>query len=257
MLFRSLPDVYHGAPTAATLYVGTVPKIAAFAIALRILVDGLGELHASWQDALIVLSILSMGVGSIVAIAQTNIKRMLAYSTIGHVGFILLGFVAGGQAGYEAALFYTISYALMAAGSFGVVILLSSAGHDAELLDDFRGLNKRSPWYAFVMMVLMFSMAGVPIFIGFHAKWVVLSAVVGAGLAWLAVLGVIFAVIGAFYYLRVVRLMYFEEPDGAVEPVVASSEMHWVLSANGVAVLALGLFPAGLIAICRAAIAGL
>ncbi len=244
-----IPDVYHGAPTTVTLYLGSAPKIAAFALVMRVLVEGLGDLYASWRDMLIILAVLSMALGNVVAIAQSNIKRMLAYSTIAHVGFILLGFIGGGAEGNQAAMFYTLSYALMAAGAFGIVILLSRAGFEADQLDDFKGLNERSPWFAGVMVIMMFSMAGVPPLVGFYAKWVVLAAVLDAGLAWLAVLGVVFSVIGAYYYLRVVKLMYFDKPedDSALE---AGMDMRVLLSANGLAVLGLGIFPGTLIALC-------
>ncbi len=248
-----LPDVYHGAPTSVTLFIGTAPKIAAFALVLRMFVDGMGDLYTSWSDMLIILSILSMAIGNIVAIAQSNIKRMLAYSTISHVGFILLGFAAGGEGGVEAALFYTLVYAVMSAAAFGVVIMLSRVGFEADTLDDFKGLNERSPWYAAMMLLVMFSMAGVPIFVGFHAKWIVISAVLDAGLTWLAVLAVIFSVIGAFYYLRVVKHMYFDKAEDS-NPVVAGRDMHLALSVNGLAILALGLFPNGLLALCANAI---
>ncbi len=246
-----IPDVYHGAPTTVTLYLGSAPKIAAFALIMRVLVEGLGDLYGSWRDMLIIMAVLSMGIGNVVAIAQTNIKRMLAYSTISHVGFILLGFIGGGATGNQAAMFYTLTYALMAAGAFGVVILLSRSGMEADRLEDFKGLNARSPWFAGIMVILMFSMAGVPPLVGFYAKWVVLAAVVDAGLAWLAVTGVVFSVIGAFYYLRVVKLMYFDEPDDD-SALRADLDLRLLLSANGLAVLALGVFPGALIGLCAA-----
>jgi len=248
-----VPDVYHGSPTAVTLFVGSAPKIAAFAMVMRLLADGLGGVHGSWQDMLVVLSVLSMAIGNLVAIAQTNIKRMLAYSTISHMGFLLLGILSGTQAGYSASMFYAITYALMAAGGFGVILLLSRKGFEAENLDDFKGLNDRSPWIAFVMLLLMFSMAGVPPTVGFYAKLQVLYAVVQADMVWLAGVAVAFAIIGVFYYLRVVKLMYFDKPedDAAVE---ASMDTRVVLSANGLAMLALGVYPTGLMALCVAAI---
>ncbi len=244
-----IPDVYHGAPTSVTLYIGTAAKIASFALVLRLLVEGLADLYTSWRDMLVVLSVLSMAIGNIVAIAQTNLKRMLAYSTISHVGFILLGFLAGGPEGTEAALYYTIAYVIMAMGAFGMILLMSRAGFEADRLEDYKGLAKLSPWFAGIMLILMFSMAGVPPFLGFYAKVAVISAVLDAGYAWLAVAAVVFSVIGAFYYLRVIRLMYFDEPDEAVA-LEAGPAMRLVLSANGLAVLVLGLFPAGLIAVC-------
>jgi NADH-quinone oxidoreductase subunit N len=244
-----LPDVYHGAPTAVTLFVGSAPKIASFALAMRVLAEGLGGVVDAWQDMLIVLAALSMIVGNVVAIAQTNIKRMLAYSTISHVGFILLGVLAGNAVGYQAAMFYTLTYVIMTTGAFGIVLLLSRKGFEADALDDYKGLNRRSPWSAFVMLLLMFGMAGVPPTVGFWAKVQVISAVLDIGLAWLAALAVLLSVIGAYYYLRIVKLMYFDEPT-ASDPLVANSAFRFVLGLNGLAVLALGLFPGMLLALC-------
>lgn len=248
-----LPDVYHGAPTAVTMYVGSVPKIAAFAMAMRLLADGLPGLHADWQAMLVMLAILSLGIGNVVAIAQTNIKRMLAYSTISHVGFLLLGILAGTGDGYSAAMFYTVTYAVMATGSFGIVILLSRSGFEAERLDDFKGLSERSPWFAFMMLVLMFSLAGVPPTVGFYAKLWVLEAVIGVGMTWVAIVAVAFSVIGAFYYLRIVKLMYFDKAEDST-PLQASMDTRVILSTNGLAVLALGIFPGGLMSICTLAL---
>jgi NADH-quinone oxidoreductase subunit N len=215
----------------------------------RLLAEGLGDLHASWQSMIAILSVLSLGIGNVVAIAQTNLKRMLAYSTISHVGFILMGFVAGTQMGLAAALFYTVIYALTAAAAFGMIILLSRKGFEAEKLEDFKGLNARSPWFALMMLMIMFSMAGVPPFVGFYAKLVVLSSVIDAGMLWLAIAGVAFAVIGAFYYLRVVWYMYFAEPEADV-PLQADLDLRLVLSGNVLALLVLGLFPGGLLDLC-------
>ncbi|MEW7981594.1 MAG: NADH-quinone oxidoreductase subunit NuoN [gamma proteobacterium symbiont of Phacoides pectinatus] len=248
-----VPDVYHGAPTAVTLFIGSTPKIAAFALAMRMLVDGLGVLHADWQGMLVILAVLSMGVGNLVAIAQANIKRMLAYSTISHVGFILLGILAGTGKGYTAAMFYSIVYAAMALGGFGIVMLLSRKGFEAERLDDYKGLNERSPWFAGMMLLLMFSMAGVPPTVGFFAKMFVLEAVVSVDMTWLALVGVFFSIIGAFYYLRIVKLMYFDKPVDET-PLSAGLDTQVVLSLNGLAMLVLGLFPAGLLSICAAAV---
>jgi NADH-quinone oxidoreductase subunit N len=245
-----LPDVYQGAPTPVTLYIGSAPKIAAFALTWRVLVEGLGPLHdPGWRDMLIALSVLSLGLGNVVAIAQSNLKRMLAYSTISHVGFILMGFIAGTADGIRAAMFYTFAYVLMAAAAFGMVILLSRRGFDAERLEDFKGLNARSPWFALVMLMIMFSMAGVPPFIGFYAKLGVLASVLDAGYAWLAGVGVLFAVIGAYYYIRVVWYMYFAEPEDRA-PLAAAADMRIVISANGLGLLALGLFPDALLQLC-------
>ncbi len=248
-----LPDVYHGAPTAVTLYIGTAPKIAAFAMIMRLLVEGLGDMHVQWQEILIIMAVLSMAVGNIIAIAQTNIKRMLAYSTISHVGFLLLGILAGTAEGYSSAMFYAITYALMGAGGFGMILLLSRSGFEADRLDDFKGLNERSPWFALMMLILMFSMAGVPPTVGFYAKLAVLESVVSVGLTWLAVLGVIFSIIGAFYYLRIVKLMYFDKPVDT-SPLEGAADMRIILSANALGILYLGLMPGSLLALCVAAI---
>jgi len=248
-----MPDVYHGAPTSVTLFLGSAPKIAAFALAMRLLVDGLGNLHADWQGMLVILAILSMALGNIIAVAQTNIKRMLAYSTISHVGFILLGILAGTNEGYAASMFYTIVYAMMALGGFGIIILLSRQGFEADELDDYKGLHERSPWFAGMMLLLMFSMAGVPPTVGFWAKLFVLDSIVSVDLTWLALVGVFFSIIGAFYYIRIVKLMYFDKPEDS-SPLVAAADMQIVLSINGVSMLVLGLFPATLLAICIRAI---
>jgi len=248
-----LPDVYEGAPTPVALYLGSAPKVAAVALFLRLLVEGLGVLQGDWQVILSVLAVLSLALGNVVAIAQTSLKRMLAYSTISHVGFILLGVLAGTAQGYSAAMFYVIVYALVAAGAFGMIILLSRRGVEAENLADFRGLNERSPWFALMMLLLMFSMAGVPPLAGFYAKLSVLRAVVQVGEVWLAVVAVVFSVIGAFYYLRVVKLMYFdaaEEHGGFLE----GFSLRAALSANGLLALGLGLYPAALMSWCVAAV---
>jgi NADH-quinone oxidoreductase subunit N len=251
-----LPDVYQGARTPVTLYIATAPKLAALAFTLRILVDGLGGLQDTWDDMIMVVAVLSLLVGNIIAIAQTNIKRMLGYSTIAHVGFILLGIFAGTDKGYSAALFYTLTYIVAAAGAFGIVILLSRRGFEAENLGDFKGLNARSPWFALMMMFLMFSMAGVPPFIGFFGKLNVIDAVLSAGHPGLAVLMVLASVVGAYYYLRVIWFMYFEKgEDQAVLQV--SNDTRLVLSLNGLAVLALGIVPGGLWALCTAVFASL
>jgi len=247
-----LPDVYHGAPTCMTLFIGTVPKLAAFALAIRVLVEGLGPLAPGWEGMLAVLAVLSLGVGNVVAIVQSNIKRMLAYSTIGHVGFILLGISTATGAGFEAAMFYTMVYVLMAAAAFGMVILLSRKGFEAEHLDDLKGLNRRSPWFALIMLLIMVSMIGVPPLAGFYAKWWVLAALIDGGHVGLAITGVVFSVIGAFYYLRVVKLMYFDEPEDT-EPLEAPFDFRLVLSVHGLLILALGIFPDRLIAICASA----
>ena len=252
-----LPDVYQGARTPVTLLISTAPKLASFALAWRVMVEGLGGLHGSWQDMVIVLSVLSLAVGNVAAIAQTNLKRMLAYSTISHVGFILMGFIAGTPQGLSAAMFYTIAYAFMAAAAFGMIILLSREGFEAENIADFKGLNAREPWFALMMLMIMFSMAGIPLFVGFYAKLVVLESVLDAGLVWLAIVGVFFAVIGAFYYLRVIWFMYFTEAEGEAltatgvgSALEASFGLRIVVSANALLLFGLGLFPGSLLDLC-------
>lgn len=247
-----IPDVYQGAPTAVTVYVATAPKVAAFAMLIRLMVDGLSGLSAQWHDIFVLLAILSMGIGNIIAIAQANLKRMLAYSAIAHVGYLLLGVLTGTNTGYAASMFYSITYVLMGLGAFGMILLLSREGFEAERLDDYKGLNERSPWFAFMMLILMFSMAGVPPGLGFWAKLQVLKEVVAADMVWLAVVAVTFSIIGAFYYLRVVKLMYFDEPVDTA-PLTTTADMRVTLSANALAVLALGLYPATLMALCVSA----
>lgn len=245
-----IPDVYEGAPSSMVTFIGTVPKIAAFGFFIRLLVEGMGSTHDVWLWLLTAMSVLSLGIGAVVAIAQPNIKRMLAYSTINHVGFILLGILAGNALGFRAAMFYTLAYAIMFAGSFGVIILMSRAGFEAEMLDDFKGLNERSPWYAFVMLMMMFSMAGIPPFIGFFAKLEVIRAVLSVNMVWLAIYAVVMAVVAAFYYLRIVKLMYFDHAKDNQPAIKAPFDLKAVLSVNGLAVLGLGLFPGSLLALC-------
>jgi len=250
-----LPDVYQGAPTSVTLFISTAPKIAAFAMAMRVLVDGLLPLLSDWQSILMILAVLSMATGNIIAIAQTNIKRMLAYSTIAHVGFLFLGLIAGTATGFAGSMFYIISYALMSMGAFGMVILLGRYGFEADLLDDFKGLSERSPWFAFVMLCFMFSMAGVPPFLGFWSKWFVLKELVASGFVELAVIAILFSIIGVYYYLRIIKLMYFDKPDSMIA-VKASKQMRMVLSVNGLLILALGIAPNMLMSLCLVALAG-
>ena len=259
-----IPDVYHGAPTPMTLIIGSGPKLAAFAMAVRLLVNGLFELAVDWQQMLVVLALLSMAIGNIAAIAQSNVKRMLAYSAIAHMGFMLLGLLSGVVGGnrlnagdaYGTALFYIIVYTLMSLGAFGMLLFCSRRGFDCETLDDMRGLAKRSPWYAFVMMVLMFSLAGLPPTAGFYAKLAVLSSAVAAGQVWLAVVAVVLSLVGAFYYLRIVKLMYFDDPK---DPAWAGGPagMRALISANGLALLVLGLFPQWLMTYCVEAVQSL
>ncbi len=250
-----VPDVYHGAPAAVTLFISSVPKLAAFAMAYRILFSGLGGLHADWQQMLTMLAVLSIVVGNLAAIMQLNITRMLAYSTVSHMGFMLLGLLPGTAYGFGAAMFYVIVYAIMSAAGFGMVILLSTKGVEAENIDDFKGLNQRNSWYAAVMAMVMFSMAGVPVFVGFFAKWLVIKAALDAGLMWLAVLAVVFSVIGAYYYLRVVKLMYFDDPETetVIEPPV---DFGAAISFNGILMLGLGIFSSSLIAVCMGSFPG-
>ena len=248
-----VPDVYEGAPTPVTLFIATAPKIAAFGMLMRALVDGLGGLVADWSQMLAVLAVLSMAAGNVIAIAQTNIKRMLAYSAIAHVGFIFVGMASGTSTGYSASMFYVLTYALMALGGFAMVIWLGRAGMEADRLDDFKGLNERNPWFAFMMLILMLSMAGVPPFVGFWAKWSVLREVIAADMTWLAVVAVLFSVIGLFYYLRVIQLMYFESPRDTA-PVTALTDMKVVVSTNALAILALGVYPGALLKLCEAVI---
>jgi NADH-quinone oxidoreductase subunit N len=244
-----IPDVYQGAPVATTLFISSVPKMAAFAMAIRLLDTGLGGLQGEWSQMLAVLAVLSSVLGNLAAIAQTNIKRMLAYSTISHMGFVLLGLLPGTPEGYGAGMYYVIVYSLMSAAAFGMVILLSARGVEAEQLDDFRGLNQRNSWYAAIMAMVMFSMAGVPVFVGFFAKWLVIKAALDAGLMWLAVIAVVFSVVGAFYYLRVVKLMYFDEPVTEAR-IDAPVDFRAAISLNGVMMLGLGIFSSSLIAVC-------
>ena len=248
-----VPDVYHGAPTAMTMLIGSAPKLAAFAFVARILVDGLQPLMQHWSGMLIILAIASMALGNITAIAQTNLKRMFAYSTIAHMGFLLLGFISGGLEGYGSSMFYAVVYVLMSLGAFGMIMLLSRLGFEADTLDDFKGLNQRSPWLAFMMLLLMFSMAGVPPTVGFYAKFSVLNAVVQAGHIWLAVAAVLFSLIGAFYYLRIVKLMYFDTPESNA-PISLEQDTALLMSINGLGVLLLGLLPDTLMTVCAAAV---
>ncbi len=257
-----VPDVYQGSPTAVTLILGGAPKLAAFAITLRLLVDGLHGLAADWQPMLMILAVLSLAIGNLTAIAQTNFKRMLAYSTISHMGFVLLGLMSGSvdgkpelsSAAYGASLFYMLTYVLTTLASFGIVLLLSRQGFECEHIDDLKGLNRRSPWHAAIVLLLMFSLAGIPPLVGFYAKLAVLQALVSAGHVTLAVVAVLFSLIGAFYYLRVVKVVYFDEPAADAAPMVATAGQRGVLSINGALILVLGLLPGGLMALCVQAI---
>lgn len=245
-----LPDVYHGSPTAVTLFIATAPKIAAFAMAIRLLVDGLGDVHQHWQGMLIMLSVLSMIIGNVVAIAQTNLKRMLAYSTISHIGFILLGILSGTQEGYAASMFYALVYSLMSLGAFGMILLMSRKGFEADNIEDYRGLSSRNPWFALMMLLLMFSMAGIPPFVGFDAKLTVIKSIVDINLISVAIVAVLMSVIGAFYYLRVIKVMYFDKAEEPQQMLQAPMDMQAMVSVNAIMVLVLGIFPGTLLAIC-------
>ena len=244
-----IPDVYEGAPPAVTLFISSVPKLAAFAMAYRFLSHGLGDLHIHWQSMLTSLAVLSIVLGNLAAIMQTNIKRMLAYSTISHMGFVILGLLTGTAFGFGAAMYYVIVYGIMSVAAFGMVILLSAKGVEAENMDDFKGLNQRSPFYAAIMGLVLFSMAGVPPMVGFFAKLMVLKAVIEAGMLWLAVTAVVFAVIGSFYYLRVIKYMYFDESESET-PIIAPVDFGAALTLNGIMILGLGIFSSSLITIC-------
>ena len=248
-----VPDVYQGAPTPITLLIGTAPEFAAFAMILRLLAGALGGAEVDWQGMLVVLSVLSVTLGHVVAIAQTNLKRMLAYSTIANMGYVLMGFLAADVTGYSAAMFYMVAYVLTSLASFGMILLLSRKGFEADQLDDLKGLNARSPWWAFVMLLVMFSLAGMPPTIGFYAKLLVLQAAVKAGFVWLAVVGVLAALVGAFYYLRIVKLMYFDEPADR-SPIDARGDTRVLLSANGLALLLFGILPQPLMGLCAVAL---
>ena len=248
-----IPDVYHGAATPTTIIIGAAPKLAAFVFVMRLLASGLQGMTGDWQQMLVFLALASMAVGNIVAIAQGNVKRMLAYSTIAHMGYLLLGILAGTAAGYSAALFYVIAYAIMTLGSFGMILLLSRAGFEADTLDDFKGLNQKSKWYAFMMLILMFSLAGIPPTAGFFMKLFVLQAVLDAGYTWLVVVAVLLSVVGAFYYLRIVKLMYFDAPAGEIT-IERRAGTRWVLSGMAMATLVFGIVPAPLLNLCARAI---
>ena len=259
-----VPDVYEGAPTPVAVLISSAPKLAGFAIAYRMLVEGLLPLAIDWQQMLVLLAVASLFVGNVTAIAQTNLKRMLAYSTIGQMGFMLLAMLSGVAGGnvsstanaYSAALFYVITYAVTSLGTFGIIMLLARQGFEAENISDLRGLNKRSPWFAFVMLLLMFSLAGVPPTVGFYAKLVVLQALLAngatSGMVWLAVIAVLLSLVGAFYYVRVVRTMYFDEPADTT-PIVATQDMRIALTFNGLSVIVLGIVPQYLLALCTTA----
>jgi NADH-quinone oxidoreductase subunit N len=249
-----VPDVYQGAATPTALLIGAAPKIAALAFVLRILAEGLQGVMTDWRQMLIVLAVLSIGLGNVVAIAQTNIKRMLAYSTISHMGFLILGILAGTLNGYASAMFYVVTYALTTLLAFGVILMLSRDGFEAEELDDFKGLNTRSKMHAALVLIVMFSLAGIPPTVGFFGKLLVLQAALDVGLTWLVVYAVLLSVVGAFYYLRIVKLVYMDDPvDNS--PLVISRDMSVALSVNALLILVLGVLPAPLIALFQTAVA--
>ncbi len=251
-----LPDTYHGAPTPITGFIGSAPKLAAFAMVYRLLEAGLGPLDGQWQVLLAALSVLSLVIGNVVALAQVNLKRMLAYSTISHVGFLFMGLAAADAQGYAAAMFYAISYAIMATAAFGAIVMLAGKGFEADLIDDFKGLNARSPWLAGMMLVVMMSLAGIPPFLGFWAKLAVLRAALHGDMLWLAIIGVVFAVIGAFYYLRVCKVMYFDAPDGNQPLPRQDRPSQIAFGVNAFALLVLGFFWNPIMAWCQQAFLG-
>ncbi len=250
-----LPDVYHGAPTPITLFIGSAPKLAAFAMAMRLLEVGAAPLGDYWHPMLAGLAALSLVIGNLVALAQTNLKRMLAYSTVSHVGFLFMGLAGGGAQGYAAAMFYALSYAIMAAAAFGAIIVLSRRGFEADKIDDFKGLNARDPWTAGLVLCVMASLAGVPPFLGFWSKLAVLRAALEGGMLWLAIVGIVCAVIGAFYYLRVIKAMYFDEPSGDAVGPRDDRLLQVVFGVNALGLLAFGLFWSPLMAWCQRAFA--
>lgn len=243
------PDVYQGAPTSVTLFLSAAPKIAAIGMTLRLLTLALVDISAQWQQLLLIMALLSTGFGNLFAIAQNNIKRLLAYSAISHVGYALFGILTATEAGYAAALYYVLVYSIMTVAAFGLIVLLSNHGLEVENIDDLKGLNKRNPWMAFLMLIVMFSMAGVPPTVGFFTKLLVLKALVDVHLTWVAVLGLLFAVVGAYYYVRIVKVMYFDDAkDNAPVQISTSSQIFY--SINCLSLLYLGIFPSGLISAC-------
>jgi len=251
-----VPDTYQGAPTPITLFIGSAPELASFALAFRLLEGGVGPLDDRWRLLVAGLAVASLAIGNLVALAQTNLKRMLAYSAVSHIGFLLLGFAGGNAQGYSAAMFYVISYALMSAAAFGAIIVLSNQGFEADRIDDFKGLNARSPWLAGLVLCIMASLAGVPPFLGFWAKLAVLRAALQGDMLWLAIVGIVFAVVGAFYYLRVIKAMYFDEPEGQAIEASDNRPLRIVFGVNALALLALGLAWNPIMTWCQKAFAG-
>ncbi|TBR11961.1 MAG: NADH-quinone oxidoreductase subunit NuoN [Lysobacter sp.] len=251
-----LPDVYTGAPTPITQFIGSAPKLASFGMAYRLFEVGAGGLDDRWRLLFAIVAVASLAIGNLAAMVQGNLKRMLAYSTVSHVGFLFMGIAGGGSQGFAAAMFYAISYALMAVAAFGVIVVMSSRGFEADLVDDYRGLNARSPWLAGLVLCVMASLAGLPPFLGFWAKLAVLRAALDGGMMWLALVGIVFAVVGAFYYLRIVRTMYFDAPDGDAPPIVSSQPLRLVFGVNALALLVLGFAWSPLMAWCQRAFVG-
>ena len=250
-----VPDTYQGAPTPITLFIGSAPELASFALAFRLLEGGVGPLDDRWRLLIAGLAVASLVIGNLIALVQGNLKRMLAYSAVSHIGFVFLGFAGGSATGYAAAMFYVISYAIMSAAAFGAIVVLSNQGFEADRIDDFKGLNARSPWLAALVLCIMFSLAGIPPFLGFWAKLAVLRAAIEGGMLWLAIVGIVAAVVGAFYYLRVVKVMYFDEPVGELVPR-NDRPLQVAFGVNALALLVLGIFWNPLMAWCQQAFAG-
>lgn len=248
-----IPDIYEGAPTSVVLFIATAPKLAAFAMVMRLLVDGFQNLSVNWSDMLAMLAVLSMALGNIVAIAQTNLKRMLAYSAISHMGYFLLGIISATPNGYSASLFYMVVYAFTGLAAFGLILVMSRSGFEAEDISDYRGMNKEHPWYAFMMALVMFSMSGLPPTVGFYAKMSVIQSLVDVNMIWLAVVAVLLAVIGAFYYLRVVKVMYFDQPEGE-RAITTGLDARVLVSANALALLVIMPWIGAIMELCMSAI---
>ena len=251
-----LPDVYHGAPTPITLFIGSAPKLAAFGMTYRLLEVGAAPFEEHWRLMLAAVAVLSLAIGNLSAMVQSNLKRLLAYSTVSHVGFLFVGLAGGGREGFAAALFYAISYALMSAAAFGAIIVMSRRGFEADRIDDYKGLNARNPWMAGLVLCVMASLAGVPPFLGFWAKLAVLRAALQGDMLWLTLVGVVFAVVGAFYYLRVIKVMYFDEPEGEVMRASDNRPLRIAFGVNALALIALGLAWNPIMAWCQRAFAG-
>jgi NADH-quinone oxidoreductase subunit N len=251
-----VPDTYEGAPTPITLFIGSAPELSSFALAFRLLEGAVGPLDDRWRLLMAGLAVASLLVGNLIALMQTNLKRMLAYSAISHIGFLFLGFAGGGAQGYAAAMFYVISYAIMSAAAFGAIIVLSGQGFEADRIDDFKGLNARSPWLAGLVLCIMASLAGVPPFLGFWAKLAVLKAALQGDMLWLAIVGIVFAVVGAFYYLRIIKVMYFDEPVVGTPMPSSDRPLRIAFSINALALLVLGIFWNPLMTLCQQAFSG-